>query len=211
MYKRIIKYYKINGFRKTVGRVPTVFLRSTLLNKYYLYCHDLNNIVETNENFSYEVAVKRFVDEINDLENKSLVKNGNRELCEFKLSTRFDKGAYVWFLKSGGEVLGFIWSIRKKPVSPYFFPLSNHDVHLFDNEIFLDYRGKGLNSILVSHVLNGLRESGFQSAYIETAIWNTQEQKSLSKMKFEIIGLARKIALWNRVYVIWEQIDLISG
>jgi hypothetical protein len=167
--------------------------------------------VKTNGNLSYEVVVKRCVEEIKELERNSLVKNGNRELGEYKFSTRFDKGASVWFLKSGGEILGFIWSIRKKPVLPYFFPLSNNDVHLFDNEIFIDYRGKGLNGILVSHVLNGLREGGFHSAYIETAIWNTQEQKSLSKIKFEKIGLARKIVLWNKVYVIWEQIDITSG
>ncbi len=203
MFRRLIKYYKINGFGKTIGHSFAVVLRMTIWNKYFIYCYNLKEMSAPSKSESYEVIFKKNFENIEASEKESMARNGNRGIDEFDLRARYEKGANIWLLKSDGEVLGFIWSIFHEPIAPYFFPLFRDDVHLFDNEIFVKYRGKGLNTILVSNVLFGLRSTACRLAYIETAMWNGPEQRSLKKMRFSRIGFARKLRIFGRNVIVW--------
>jgi hypothetical protein len=74
-------------------------------------------------------------------------------------------------------------------------------VHLFDFHVISEYRGRGLNPILVRHILQVLADEGVERALIEAAEWNQPQLSSLARTPFRRMGLARKWRLWGRTIV----------
>ena len=85
----------------------------------------------------------------------------------------------------------------------YYFPIMEKDVLLFNNEIFVEYRGKGINTFLINSVLLNLKKMDFQRAYIDTGIWNKPEQRFLSKTSFKEIAVMNRHHLFNRIITVW--------
>jgi ribosomal protein S18 acetylase RimI-like enzyme len=126
----------------------------------------------------------------------------DENIVKEKIISRFKRGAELWTIQVSKQIAGFVWSIRGTTIKPYFFPLGPNDVHLFDNEIFPPFRGKGLNSILIDSVLLELKKKGILRAFIETRNWNIAEINSLSKTKLKIFGqvvtlnIGKKVIIW---------------
>lgn len=105
---------------------------------------------------------------------------------------RFELGAVLWVLQAEGEDLGYFWTITGRTLQPrYFFPLDTKDVHLDDALIFPPFRGRGYQVVLTGEILRQHRMKGFRRCYVEVAEWNTPMLRSLAKLGFERIGLAR--------------------
>ena len=128
-----------------------------------------------------------------------------KEIFQDQLKVRFSKGAFIWLVKQDSSLAGFVWSIVQTTVEPYFFPLTKKDVHIFDNVIFPEYRGRGINTILINHVLFELKRMGFVRAFIETHTWNTSEIKSLIKTHFYRLAEARKFHFWGWCLSTWSR------
>ena len=77
-------------------------------------------------------------------------------------------------------------------------------MHLFDFHVFPQYRGRGINPFLVTHILESLARVGAGRAFIEAAEWNKAQLSSLTKTPFRRLGMARKLTIFRRTIVLWS-------
>lgn len=125
------------------------------------------------------------------------------QLIFFQLKERFSKGASLWLLKTKDDCIGMVWTIVGATIEPYYYFIGRRDVHFFNNEVFMPYRGKGFNPGLIEHILFSLKERGALRAYLETNQRNIKEQRSLQKTSFQKMGLAKKKNYMGKHHTIW--------
>jgi len=202
---RINRYYRTHGLWGTVLHALLYLKRHTLPEKVIVYVAELAEITNPGDNRAQDLRIERIIsaDALGELELRALLVQRDPELMRSQIRERFSKGAWLWLAKLDSDVAGMLWSLRQKPLKPYYFPLLERDVHLFDDEVFPEFRGKGINSSLVTSVLTELSMLGSSRAYIETAPWNHAEIKSLSKTPFRELGVARKVRILRRTVTIW--------
>lgn len=141
-------------------------------------------------------------------EYAELIKNHPRQIVDMQFRERFEKGASIWLLKENGQVAGFVWTIKGRTVRKHFFPIVSQDVHFFDNEVFPQYRSRGLNTTLIETVLWRCKEAGMVRAHIETPKKNRAERRSLAKTHFQDYGMAKKTCfLWPNL-TLWKTTDI---
>jgi hypothetical protein len=204
---RAKRYYQKRGLIKTLRHTIFVGLRNCFQKEFILFTAELPQL-EGREIVVPQGAVivcREKECEISEPEYEVLLANGGKSIVAKQIKERFGKGAQIWLLKQESYLVGFVWSIGEKPVKPYFFPLTASDVHLFDNEIFSDYKGKGNNPFLIDYVLGELRKKGFLRAYIETQTWNKAEIKSLAKTAFQQLAVARKFSFFGKKIAVWSE------
>jgi len=143
--------------------------------------------------------------EVTKAELETLMYYGGEQIIRYELEERFNKGAYLWLMKVDGEAVGMVWTIRQRTLKPYYWPMTSNDVHCFDNEVFRDYRGRGINSFLINYVVLKLKRKGFIRAFIETSKDNKPEIISLSKTFFAELGRATRLNLLGYNIIIWSK------
>jgi ribosomal protein S18 acetylase RimI-like enzyme len=117
------------------------------------------------------------------------------------IQERFQRGASLWLIKSGNQLAGYGWSLQAGTIEPHYFPLAQDDVHLFDFHVFPQFRGQGINPLLVKYILGGLAGECGGRAFIEAAEWNKAQLSSLRKTPFQQIGWAKKSTIFHRAVV----------
>lgn len=187
---------KDKGPLYTARRIIEIFANKLFYKRRILYYADLTLLPNTPYILpkSLRIECVSSKKEISASDIEALYSRRQRKIIEYQFSQRFSKGARLWLIKKSGLLVGILWSMTGKTLEPYYFPLTPKDVHLFDNEIFPDYRSKGINPHLINSVLLCLKKEGKARAYIETRINNISEIKSLSKTHFNAYGSA---ILWN--------------
>ncbi len=122
------------------------------------------------------------------------------------MKERFGKGALLWLLKVKGTLAGYIWTIRGTTINPYVRLLMPDEVNFFDNMVFENFRGRGINPVLVNYVLSEMQKQNCIRAFIETRTTNIAEIRSLAKTDFRKYGLARSHLSWKHSHlsVGWE-------
>jgi ribosomal protein S18 acetylase RimI-like enzyme len=118
---------------------------------------------------------------------------------------RFEQGSSLWLIKSGGNLAGYGWSLQGRTIEPHYFPLAQNDAHLFDFHVFPQFRGQGMNPLLVMHILRSLAGECGGRAFIEAAEWNAAQLSSLGKTPFHRLGFARKSRILHRTIVCWAE------
>ena len=93
-------------------------------------------------------------------------------------------------------------------MEPHYVSLGREDVHLFDFLVFPEFRGRGINSALVRHILQEFAVEARRRAFIEAAQWNTAQLSSLRRTPFQRFGVARKRGLFSKPSVVWDGDDL---
>src|SRR5208282_2600936 len=129
----------------------------------------------------------------------------NPKLAGRNVEERLGKGASLWLIKSEERLAGYGWTLQGRTMEPYFFPLGKLDVHLFDFHVFSQYRGRGLNPLLVNHILHNLATEGACHAFIEAAEWNQPQLSSLRKTPFQRLGLARSFTIFGHKFISWAE------
>jgi GNAT superfamily N-acetyltransferase len=124
-----------------------------------------------------------------------------------QLAQRFAAASELWLAKANGDLAGFGWSIQGRTVEPYFFPLQPEDVHLFDFFVFPEYRGRGINVLLIMEILSRLSGEPVRRAHIECTAWNRPQLRSLSKTPFRRYAEAAKVTALGRSLVIWHRFE----
>ena len=203
MIYRLNRYYKENGFVKTFRHILSRAGEKLCLPPYVLFTCDLRKDVSPLPSLpeGYEVLCRGASEELTEEERQLINKNRGTSKTQKDLAERFGKGSKLWLLKRSGCTVGMIWSLEAATVRPYFWILQPGEAHLYDNEIFFDYRGKGFNSILLRSVVARLREHGLNRLYIETLKTNAPEQRSLMKNGFLPISQVRQLLFgpWNMI------------
>jgi len=205
---RFIRYYRRRGVGSTIRRAfektgellsqkPEILLFVDLVTRGRKRC-----ILP--DNFTIDCLGSK--EEISRQDLNALFEHVGEKIVSYHMKERFRKGACLWLVKVDGSPAGYIWSVNGRTIRPHYFPLADKDVHLFDNFIFEELRGRRINPVLVNFVLGELQSKGLVRAFIETNVTNAREIRSLAKTDFQKFGLGRKYHIGERSLVIWSKV-----
>jgi hypothetical protein len=204
LLNRLTRLYKTYGFGELIKRVLIRIWHSIYTKPDVIYFADLPLLSsEVRLKEMCRVVERRSCDSMEHCELDSLCNYIGRSIAMYQLKERFSKGASIWLLKKGDECLGMVWTIMGDTIEPFYYFMGKKDVHFFNNEIFITYRGQGFNSGLIEYVLIIMKERGCVRAYIETNKRNVREQRSLKKTSFRIVGLAKKTNWFGKHLTVW--------
>jgi ribosomal protein S18 acetylase RimI-like enzyme len=207
---RVADYYARNGFRPTIQRAWLALTRALFANKMVLLYCDLpaEALPPVACPSSVHVELRKSLSEVEAGDLQEMTGFWNPKLTSSRISERFRRGARLWLIKSAGLLAGYGWTLEGQTIEPHYFPLGRHDVHLFDFHVFRRFRGRGINPLLVSHIVWTLAAEGAHRAFIEAAEWNQPQLLSLAKTQFQHFGRARKWTVFGRSIVCWAQNEI---
>jgi ribosomal protein S18 acetylase RimI-like enzyme len=207
---RLAAYYTRHGFGATIGRASMAVKRAIFSNRMVIFYCDLTKqtVAPVLVSSSLKIERLRSYAELSPLDLHLIINIWNPKLAHQNIRERFEQGSSLWLMRTGEQLAGYGWTLRGGTIEPHYFPLAEDDVHLFDFHVFLQFRGQGMNPQLVNHILRSLTgECGRGRAFIEAAEWNESQLSSLRKTPFRRIALARKITIFHRTIVSWDQKD----
>jgi ribosomal protein S18 acetylase RimI-like enzyme len=208
---RVATYRKRHGLLATASRAADTVNR-IFANRMVLFYFDFADEVPGEAELPSSVRLERKNNEVEicqpDLQE--FINFWNPKLARQEMKNRFSQGASLWMLKVEGQVAGYGWTLRGRTIEPHFFGLGRNDAHLFDYYVAPSHRGRGLNPLLVNHILRSLAVEGGGRAFIEVAEWNHAQLSSLRKTPFRRLGRALKVTIGSRTIVQWDT-DRASG
>jgi len=173
----------------------------------FYYDLTLFNIHDVQNPDNIEIESKTNEKQIGKEDLNSLIEHIGEEILLPQLKKRFPHSAILWMIKVDGKLAGYVWSIGKSTAEcpcPYYFPLCDNDVFLFDGSVLTQYRGRNLYPLLVKHVLYGVKKLGFIRAIFDAHEWNVPVQKSFLKVGMKKLGVVRKYKFWGRNLLLWK-------
>ena len=208
---RLVEYQRRHGFRATLGRAGIAAKRATFEGGMVVFYCDLYankfRSIKIPAGFSIERIESSSAFSNTDFEQVTAF--WNPKLASANVRERFARGAVLWLVKSGKSVAGYGWSLKGSTIKPYYFPLGDGDVHLFDFHVFAEFRGRGINPYLIASILNVLVATCDGRAFIEAAKWNTNQLLSLRKTPFRRLGLVSAFRVFGRLLTHWKTNDPI--
>jgi hypothetical protein len=204
---RLSGYYSRNGFTATIRRASLAARRAFFLNRMVVFYCDLAPLKLPMAVLPSQHKVEQLKSfaELKAPDLYEMTSFWNPELAHRNIEERFAKGASLWLIKSGDHLSGYGWTLRGLTIEPYYFPLAPGDVHFFDFHVFPQYRGHGMNPLLVGHILHSLAGSGVSRAFIESAEWNDAQLASLRKTPFHQLGQASSFTIFGRKFTHWTR------
>jgi ribosomal protein S18 acetylase RimI-like enzyme len=206
---RVTEYFKRNGLRATVRRIALATRRALFSSRMVLFYCDLPTLSSPGEDLASFMKVERHRSQpdLSPRDLQEIISFWNPKLAQRNIKERFEHGASLWLIKSEGRLAGFGWSLQGHTVEPHYFRLRADDVHLFDFHVFPQYRGRGVNPLLVSYILRSLTAECQGRAFIEAAEWNQAQLASLQRTPFRYLGSARKFTPFRRAMVFWGSME----
>ena len=204
-FGRFADYYSRHGFWSTIRRTAVRAHRTVFANRMIVFECSLDRADLLAPTLPDGFRIDRLVsrDEVSAKDLERLTSIGNAAMVIARVEERFAKGANLWIIRQGTTIAGYGWSLRGKTVEAYFFELADTDFHLFDFHVFAEFRGHGLNPLLVRWILASVAHETRGRAFIECAEWNAPQLASLKKTPFHKIGLARITTLFGRTRTRW--------
>lgn len=207
--KKVLKYYYDEGFFKTIQKSAVKFYRIIIPVKTIIYYLDFVklNTNEFNLPEGYELVRINDINQISDIHMQKIQNYiGNKYLIN-QLKSRLNlKGTILWFYIINKELVGFVWTIQGNYVAPYYIPILENDVVLFDVDVFPEYRGKGINPIFTNYILKKLKEIEIVRAFVTVAIWNKSSIRTLEKTDFKKFAVVRKLYTFGINITFWYKI-----
>jgi len=193
---RLSEFYGRHGLLSTLRRGTIGIRRTFFSNRMAIFSCDLARLTAPAVQMPSSVSVQRIpslaalapgdLQQMTSFWNPTLAKQNIRE--------RFEKHSSLWLMKVKGTLAGYGWTLKGTSIEPYFFSLSQTDVHLYDFHVFPEFRGNGFNPLLVTFILGSMAVEGSGRAFIEAAEWNTAQLSSLRKTPFRQVAWAKKVA-----------------
>jgi ribosomal protein S18 acetylase RimI-like enzyme len=208
---RLTAYFGRHGFWATVRRAVIAGKRAVFSNRMVLLYCDLSaqsSLADLPNSLTVERYRTQTDVSLSDLEQISSF--WNPLLSKRNIKKRFEQGGSLWLIKSEGQLAGYGWTLRGHTIEPHYFRLGPDDVHLFDFQVFPQYRGRGMNPLLVGYILRSLPVECCRRAFIEAAEWNRPQLASLRNTPFRRLGLARKFTVLRRTIVCWDDNEAVE-
>jgi hypothetical protein len=204
---RFTSYYTRHGFGATIRRARLAVKRALFSSRMVLFYCDLSRQSTTSENIPRSLKLERLSSyaEISSQDLQDITSFWNPKQANRNIRERFNRGTSLWLVKSGDRLAGYGWTMRGGTMEPHYFPLAQNDAHLFDFHVFPQFRGQGINPLLVTHILSSLAGECSGRAYIEAAEWNEAQLSSLRKTPFCRLGMAKKLTMLHRTMVFWDK------
>jgi Acetyltransferase (GNAT) family len=202
---RVTHYYSRHGLAATIRRAGLGAKRALLSNRMVVFYCDLATPTAGPVNVPNSMKFDRLRSEAELLQHdlQDITSFWNPKQASRNIKERFAKGASLWLIRSGDKLAGYGWTLQGLTIEPYYLPLTPRDVHLFDFHVFPQYRGRGMNPLLVTYVLCNLATNCGGRAFIDAAEWNHAQLTSLQKTPFCRLGLARSFTILGHTFVSW--------
>jgi GNAT superfamily N-acetyltransferase len=212
LISRLSTYYARNGFSGTLRRAGLSIQRAIFSNRMVLMYCDLTKLTSPEDlPGSMTVECKTSYADLSKQDLEEIINFWNPRQAHENVRERFERKASLWLIKSDARLAGYIWTIRGDTMAPHYFPLGEDDVHFFDLFVFPKYRGRAINWVLISHVLQELAAAGASRAFSEVKEWNQVSLSSFTMTPFRFQGWCRKVTILNRPIVWWARNDKASG
>jgi len=155
---RFASYLRRHGFWATMRRACLSIRRSVFSGRMVLFYCDFSALGFSSPDLpsSFRVERKRSKAEVDPQDLQRMTSFWNPKLAERNVEERMGLGASLWLIKSEGRLAGYGWTLQGGTVESHYFSLGAHDVHFFDFHVFPEFRGKGLNPLLVNQILHSL-------------------------------------------------------
>jgi len=204
---RLSEFYRRHGSWATIRRASVAAMRALFSGQSVLFYCDLARLITPVPALPsfLKVERKRSSAELRPEDLEALTSFWNPKLANRNLKERFGKDSSLWLIKSFDRLAGYGWTLQGRTIEPHYFPLGYDDVHFFDFHVFPQFRGRGINPLLVTYILQSLAAEGASRALIEAAEWNQAQLSSLSKTQFRRLGRARKVTVFGRTIVSWSE------
>jgi len=207
--RRFVSYLSRHGLRATESRMALSWRRFRGGNRFAIYSCNVQEAppVEDRSLKGGRVERRNTQAELPPDELSLLISHWVPAIARQQVAGRFERGASLWEFKIGEKLAGYGWSLAGGSMEPHFFPLQPDDVHLFDFYVFPEFRGRGINPLLVNYILSRLRMEKKNRAFIEAAEWNAPQLSSLGRTPFRRVGMASKHQRLGKTRVVWSQLD----
>jgi hypothetical protein len=208
---RLLAYYKLHGLIATLHRFSLATQRLLFNGRMVLlYC----DLAAQQKRFELpevlQVERKTGENDLNLQDLRELISFWNPKLAGQRIKGRFAQGASLWIVKCEGRLAGFGWTLRGRTVEPHYFLLGADDLHLFDFHVFPQYRGRGVNPLLVNYILSSMASECHARAFIEAAEWNVSQLASLRRTPFRQLGSARKLTFFRHTIVCFHENKIVE-
>ena len=203
---RLTDYYRRHGLVTTFRRAGLAVKRAVFANRMVVFYCDLAGQLTSAVVLPSSLTMDRLRSEaeLRGPDLLAMTRFWNPKQAHRNIRERFELGASLWLIKSEDQLAGYGWSLQGRTVEPYYFPLGKDDIHLFDFHVFPQYRGRGINPLLVTQILHNLAANCGGRAFIEAAEWNEAQLSSLRRTPFRQLGLARPFSIFGRAFVSWK-------
>jgi len=204
---RFTVYFKRNGLRATVRRVGLAARRALSSSRMTLFYCDLSAFSFQTADLPSALKVERHRNqtELSPRDLEEITSFWNPKLASRNIKERFELGASLWLIRCEDKLAGYGWTLQGHTIESHYFRLGQDDVHLFDFHVFPQYRGRGVNPLLVSYILRSMAAECEGRAFIEAAEWNQAQLASLRRTPFHRLGSARKFTILGRTMVCWNE------
>jgi hypothetical protein len=203
---RLLVYYSRNGLVATLRRVKLATRRGLFANRKVVFYCDLTRLAGDLLQLPQSLTVDRLTgysqlgsDDLAELTSFWNPKQAHRDIKE-----RFDRGASLWLIRSGNKLAGYGWTVLGDTIAPYFFPMGENDVQLFDFYSFPKFRGRAIHLLLIAYILQAMAGEGRTRAFGDTAEWNDAQLASFKMTPFRRLGYARFITVFGHSFVAWS-------
>ena len=118
------------------------------------YC-DLTKQMQVVAELPPSLHVERLTNytQLNAEDLKELTSFWNPKQAHRNIQDRFARGAMLWLIRSGDKLAGYGWTVLGHTIAPYFFPVGENDVQLFDFYAFPKFRGRAIHLLLIAYIL----------------------------------------------------------
>jgi len=209
---RVVDYYRRHGVTATVHRAQIAFSRLVFAGWMVVFYCDLAErpLHGINLPATFRVKRRKALAELSAEELQKITSFWNTKLVSRNLRERFEKGASLWLVECEDQLAGYGWTLQGCTMEPYYFPLAQNDVHLFDFHVFPCFRGRGINPYLIGQILDALAMESRGRAFIEAAEWNDAQLSSLRKTPFRHLGSVRTFTILGHTFLTWARSDTIA-
>lgn len=203
--RRVCVFYSRHGFVATLLRAKTALTHRLFYNRMVVFYCDLPAVVVAPTRGAKKVDLSRLSEysELQEQDFGALTSFWNPKQAQRDIADRFSKGASLWLLKSEGVLAGFGWTIRGRTITPYYFPIGQNDIQLFDFYVFPKFRGRAFHWLLTNYILRTLAKEGGQRAFADTGEWNQAQLASFRLTNFQRLGLARSRRVFGHTFISW--------
>jgi hypothetical protein len=209
---RFADYYRRHGFGATIRRIGLALERGLFSNRMVVFYCDLSTNAQPSIDLPGSLKINRLTSypELNSEDLQQIIQVWNPKLSHRNIRERFSGGAALWLIMSGGNLAGYAWTLRGRTMVPYYLPLGQDDVHLFDFYVFRKYRGRAIIHFLVTYILKNLELDGAKRVFGEVAEWNQPSLSSYKTTSFRRLGRARMVSFCGRTLVSWDHNSLLQ-
>jgi ribosomal protein S18 acetylase RimI-like enzyme len=209
---RLAAYYTRHGFEPTVRRLGLAARRMLFSGRTVLFYCDLSAQTSLMADLPSSLMVGRYRNQtaLSPQDLQEITSFWNPKLAARNIKQRFEQGASLWLIKSEGHLAGYGWTLQGQTIEPHYFRLGSDDIHLFNFQVFPQYRGRGVNPLLVRYIVRSLAAECQGRAFIEAAEWNQAQLSSLRRTPFRRLGSARKITFFRHTIAFWDDDNTVE-